>query len=236
MVTGGGRAPPSWRGHGPGLTSVVHGGVGWLAVGGEGGPAAQMGASGTLDSATALAGQQPILAHLPGWPDLGPGRGRRPGGRTGPHPDRRRRGTGRLRGGRRAGRSTASRWPRCGGRRTSPPGYRRDGGRDLRPAAPRPRRWRWRLGGPVSPPWARSAPTRPSGSTGTARDGCRGRCRCPPGPRARCSSACPSMDAASPPSACRPGCPGRCRSPPSRPTGAAPGARSPCPRPAARPR
>jgi hypothetical protein len=60
--------PPSWHGTGPGLTSVVHGGAGWLAVGGEGGQAstvAQMAAAGTLDSAIAPAGQQPILATSP---------------------------------------------------------------------------------------------------------------------------------------------------------------------------
>jgi hypothetical protein len=51
----------SWRGQGPGLTSVVHGGAGWLAVGGEGGPAAQLGAVGTLDSASAPGSQQPVV-------------------------------------------------------------------------------------------------------------------------------------------------------------------------------
>ena len=61
-------ARPSWRGGGPGLTGVVHGGAGWLAVGGEGGPAgaaAPVGAAGTLDSATAQASQQPILMTSP---------------------------------------------------------------------------------------------------------------------------------------------------------------------------
>jgi hypothetical protein len=60
--------PPSWHGTGPGLTSVVHGGAGWLAAGGESGPAqtaAQVGAFGTLDSATAQGGQQPILMTSP---------------------------------------------------------------------------------------------------------------------------------------------------------------------------
>ena len=61
-------ARPSWRGRGPGLTSVVHGSAGWLAVGGEGGPAgtaAQVGAAGTLDSATRPGSQQPILMTSP---------------------------------------------------------------------------------------------------------------------------------------------------------------------------
>jgi hypothetical protein len=61
-------APPSWQGTGPGLTGVVHGGAGWLAVGGEGsqaGTVVPVGAAGTLDSATAPAGQQPILLTSP---------------------------------------------------------------------------------------------------------------------------------------------------------------------------
>ncbi|HYA51562.1 MAG TPA: hypothetical protein VEG33_10365, partial [Streptosporangiaceae bacterium] len=61
-------ARPSWRGRGPGLTGVAHGGAGWLAVGGEGGPAgplAQLGAAGTLDSATGPGSQQPILMTTP---------------------------------------------------------------------------------------------------------------------------------------------------------------------------
>jgi hypothetical protein len=61
-------APPSWHGTGPGLTSVVHGGAGWLAVGGEGsraGMVVPVGAGGPLDSAIALAGQQPILLTSP---------------------------------------------------------------------------------------------------------------------------------------------------------------------------
>ncbi len=61
--------PPSWRGTGPGLTGVVRGAAGWLAVGGEAGQAgtaAQVGAAGTLDSATAPGGQQqPILMTSP---------------------------------------------------------------------------------------------------------------------------------------------------------------------------
>jgi len=68
-------APPSWRGTGPGLTSVVHGSAGWLAVGGEGGQAAaaaQMAAAGTLDSAIVPAGQQPILATSPDGRIWGP--------------------------------------------------------------------------------------------------------------------------------------------------------------------
>jgi hypothetical protein len=60
--------PPSWRGTGPGLTGVVRGGAGWLAVGGEGSPAgsaAELGAAGTLDSAVAPGDQQPILLTSP---------------------------------------------------------------------------------------------------------------------------------------------------------------------------
>jgi len=57
--------PPSWRGQGPGLTSVIHGGAGWLAVGGEGGPAAQLGVGGTLDSASAPGSQQPVVMTSP---------------------------------------------------------------------------------------------------------------------------------------------------------------------------
>jgi hypothetical protein len=57
--------PPSWRGQGPGLTSVVHGGAGWLAVGGEGGPADQLGAVGTLDSAAGPGSQQPVVMTSP---------------------------------------------------------------------------------------------------------------------------------------------------------------------------
>jgi hypothetical protein len=57
--------PTSWRGQGPGLTSVVHGGAGWLAVGGEGGPADQPGAVGTLDSAAGPGSQQPVVMTSP---------------------------------------------------------------------------------------------------------------------------------------------------------------------------
>ena len=74
---------PFWRGGGPGLTGVVHGGAGWLAVGGEGGPAAQLGAAGTLDSAYAPSSQQPVVMTSPdgqawdaatgGGPLTGPG-------------------------------------------------------------------------------------------------------------------------------------------------------------------
>ena len=99
---------PSWRGGGPGLTGVVHGGAGWLAVGGEGGPAgaaAPVGAAGTLDSATAQGSQQPILMTSTGRADLEPGRGRRAAGGTGPHSGRGRGGAARLRRGRYARRS-----------------------------------------------------------------------------------------------------------------------------------
>jgi hypothetical protein len=71
-------APPSWHGTGPGLTSVVHGSAGWLAVGGEGGQArtvAQMAAAGTLDFAIPSAGQQPILATSPDGRTWGPAAG-----------------------------------------------------------------------------------------------------------------------------------------------------------------
>ena len=74
-------ARPSWRGRGPGLTSVAHGGAGWLAAGGEGGPAgtvAQLGAAGTLDSATGQGSQQPILMTSPD------GRAWRPAAGAGP--------------------------------------------------------------------------------------------------------------------------------------------------------
>jgi hypothetical protein len=71
-------APRSWHGTGPGLTSVVHGGAGWLAVGGEGGQArtaAQMAVAGTLESAIAPVGQQPILATSPDGRTWGPAAG-----------------------------------------------------------------------------------------------------------------------------------------------------------------
>lgn len=61
-------APASGPGAGPGLTSVVHGRAGWLAVGGEGGPdgpAGQVGATGSLSSASASASQFPILLTSP---------------------------------------------------------------------------------------------------------------------------------------------------------------------------
>jgi hypothetical protein len=65
---------------------VVHGDVGWLAVGDEGSGAAQaeVGAAGTLESATAAqGGQQPVLATSPdGWtwrPAVGAGSVTRPG-------------------------------------------------------------------------------------------------------------------------------------------------------------
>ncbi len=56
--------PPFAPGAGPGLTSVVHGSAGWLAVGGEGGPgepAGQVGSAGSLSSASVSASQSPIL-------------------------------------------------------------------------------------------------------------------------------------------------------------------------------
>jgi hypothetical protein len=68
-------APPSWRGQGPGLTGVVHGGAGWLAVGGEGGPAgtaAQVGAAGTLGSAAPQGSQQPVVLTSPDGRTWGP--------------------------------------------------------------------------------------------------------------------------------------------------------------------
>jgi hypothetical protein len=74
-------ARPSCRGRGPGLTSVAHGGAGWLAAGGEGGPAgtvAQPGTAGTLDSASGPGSQQPILMTSPD------GRAWRPAAGAGP--------------------------------------------------------------------------------------------------------------------------------------------------------
>jgi hypothetical protein len=53
--------PSSWRGQGPGLTGVVHGGAGWLAVGGEGGPAGQPGAAGALYPGAGPGSQQPVV-------------------------------------------------------------------------------------------------------------------------------------------------------------------------------
>jgi hypothetical protein len=67
--------PSSWRGTGPGLTSVVHGGAGWLAVGGEGaqaGAAGQLGAAGTANSALPLGGEQPVLLTSPDGKTWGP--------------------------------------------------------------------------------------------------------------------------------------------------------------------
>ncbi len=72
------KVPPSWHGTGPGLTGVVHGAAGWLAVGGEGGPAGtviQMGAAGILGSATAPAGQQPVVMTSPDGATWGPAAG-----------------------------------------------------------------------------------------------------------------------------------------------------------------
>jgi hypothetical protein len=67
-------APRSWRGQGPGLTGVAHGRAGWLAVGGEGGPAGtapQVGAAGTLDSAS-QGSQQPVVMTSPDGRAWGP--------------------------------------------------------------------------------------------------------------------------------------------------------------------
>ena len=84
--------PPSWHGTGPGLTGVVRGAAGWLAVGGkagQAGTAAQVGAAGTLDSATAPGGTAADPHDLTGREGLAPGRRHRAPGRAGPHPDRR---------------------------------------------------------------------------------------------------------------------------------------------------
>ena len=81
MGASGGRGAAVWRGPGPGLTSVAHGSAGWLAVGGEGGPAgtaAQVGAAGTSDSATGPGSQQPIHVTSPD------GRAWRPAAGAGP--------------------------------------------------------------------------------------------------------------------------------------------------------
>ena len=229
-------APPSWHGTGPGLSSVVHGGAGWLAVGGEGGQAstvAQLAAGGTLDSAIALSGQQPVLATSPDGRTWAPAAG--------------------------AG-SLAGPGLTLTGAAAGPGGYVVAGVRDDRgqPAAALwwspdlttwiPQEW-----------WAGSAPSAASavlavaaGQTGFAAVGAVGThpavwvyrngqgwqsrlLAAQPAPPAPCSSGCPSRDAASPPSACRHGRPGRCRSPRSRSTGAAPGGRSPCRCPAGRP-
>ncbi len=60
--------PASWHNVGPGLTSVVHGNAGWLAIGGEASPgaaAAQVGAAGTVTSASASASRHPVLMTSP---------------------------------------------------------------------------------------------------------------------------------------------------------------------------
>jgi len=56
-------APPSWQGDGPGLTSVVHGNAGWLAIGSEGGPAsaAPLASTGLLTSHAVGGRTQPLL-------------------------------------------------------------------------------------------------------------------------------------------------------------------------------
>ncbi|HEY6274855.1 MAG TPA: hypothetical protein VIX86_00850, partial [Streptosporangiaceae bacterium] len=71
--------PASWQGEGPGLTSVVHGAAGWLAVGTEGGPgsSAPLGSSGLLAAHAVGGGQQPVMltsADGRSWhPAAGPG-------------------------------------------------------------------------------------------------------------------------------------------------------------------
>ena len=141
-----GALPSCGEATGPGLTGVVHGDAGWLAVGGEGGPAgtaAQVGAVGTLDSAAPQGRRRPVVLTSPDGQTWGPAASA--GTLAGP---------GVALAGAAAGRTrsswpvcatcTASRWRRCGGRPTSPPGCRRDGGPDPRAAASRPRCWRWR--------------------------------------------------------------------------------------------
>jgi hypothetical protein len=56
-------AAPSWQGAGPGLTSVVHGNAGWLAIGTEGGPgsAAPLASAGLLASHAVGGRIQPLL-------------------------------------------------------------------------------------------------------------------------------------------------------------------------------
>ncbi len=56
-------APLSWQGAGPGLTSVVHGHAGWLAIGTEGGPgsAAPLASTGLLASHAVGGRTQPVL-------------------------------------------------------------------------------------------------------------------------------------------------------------------------------
>jgi hypothetical protein len=55
--------PASWQGDGPGLTSVAHGGAGWLAVGTEGGPgsAGLLGGSTTLTAPAVGGSQRPVM-------------------------------------------------------------------------------------------------------------------------------------------------------------------------------
>jgi hypothetical protein len=72
-------APASWQGEGPGLTTVVHGSAGWLAIGTEGGPgsSAPLGSSGLLTvHAVGGSGQPVMLTSADGrsWqPQAGPG-------------------------------------------------------------------------------------------------------------------------------------------------------------------
>jgi hypothetical protein len=62
-----GAPPAAASGAGPGLTGVVHGRSGWLAIGGGGpdGSLGQVGASGSLNVASASASQAPILLTSP---------------------------------------------------------------------------------------------------------------------------------------------------------------------------
>jgi hypothetical protein len=55
--------PMSWRGEGPGLTSVVHGSAGWLAIGTEGGPgpATPLASAGLLTAHAVGSHPQPVL-------------------------------------------------------------------------------------------------------------------------------------------------------------------------------
>jgi hypothetical protein len=55
--------PTSWQGRGPGLTGVVHGNAGWLAVGTEGGPgsAGTLGSTGLLATHAVGGGQHPVM-------------------------------------------------------------------------------------------------------------------------------------------------------------------------------
>ena len=56
-------APASWQGDGPGLTSVVHGNAGWLAIGTEGGPgpATPLASTGLLTAHAVGSHPQPLL-------------------------------------------------------------------------------------------------------------------------------------------------------------------------------